>query len=218
MLCHAFGENFLFNQHIFQSGVVFDKIHILGDVLVQDFGGRARLAIFHAISVALTPTAVGRLLADGVLCHLERVPHRHAVGEEVAACALGYIAQGVVGRAIVKARIVGDNRLDIVLLAQVSDMAARGVDGNNLTLTGGDLGFVQGALLSIIGGVKQRAVGTKNVIDNEAESLVDAAALVMNSAAQVVHHGVVKAVRGLGVDSQLVRFASVDGHGKNLIS
>lgn len=218
MLCHAFGKDFLFNQHIFQSGVVFDKVHVLRDVLVQDFGGCARLAVLQAISVALAPTAVGRLLADGVLCHFERVPHRHAIGEEVARLGLGDIADGVVGGAVVEARVVGDDSLDIILLAQVGHMRAGGIDGNDLALARGDLGFIHGALGGIVRGVEQRAVGAEHVIDNKAEGLIDAAALVMDSSAQVVHHGVVKAIGGLGVDGQIVILALVDGHGKNLIS
>ena len=218
MLCHALGENFLFNQHIFKPGVVLNEFHILGDVLVQDFGGCARLAVFQAISVALAPPLVGRLLADGVLRHLEGVPHRDAVGQEVTALGLGDIPQGVVGGAVVEAGVVGDNRLDIVLLAQVGHMLAGGVDGDNLALAGGNLGFVHGALGGVVGGVEQRTVSAKHVVDNEAEGLIDVATLVMDGAAQVIHHGVVKAVCGLGVDGQIVRFALVDGHNKNLIS
>ena len=218
MLSHTLGKDFLFNQYIFQSGVVFNKVHVLCDVLVQDFRGCARLAALHAISVALTPTAIGRLLADGILCHLERVPHRHTIGEEVARLGLGDIADGVVGGAVVEARIVGDNSLDIVLLAQVGHVLARGVDGNNLAPARRDLSLIHGALGGIVRGVEQRAVGAEHVIDNEAEGLIDAAALVMDSSAQVVHHRVVKAVRGLGVDGQIIILALVDGHGKNLIS
>lgn len=190
--------------------MVLDEVQVLGDVLIKNLGSCARLAIFHAVPVARAPSLICRLLADGVLCHLEGVPHRDTIGKEVAACALGYIAQGIVGRAIVKARVVRDNRLDIVLLAQVSHMAASGEDGDDAAAALGNLALVHRALLGVVGGIEQRAISAKDVINDEGEGLIDVAALVVDGAAQVVHHGIIKAICGLRVNGQIVRFALVN--------
>ena len=192
--------------------MVFDEVGIKGDVPVEDFGGSPDLAVFLDVPILLAPPDVGFLLADGVLRHLEGVPHGDAVGEKVAALGLGDIAQGVVGGAIVEAGVVGDDGFYIVLLAQVSHVLLSGINGDNLALSGGDLGLINRALLGIVGRIEQLAVGAEDVVDNEAEGLIDSALFVMDTAAQVVHHGVVQAVGGLGIDSQIVRFALVDGH------
>ena len=217
VLSHALGEDFLFDEDILKPGVVLDKVGVEGNIAVKDFR-RSPDAPTHHVVVGLAEADIGLLLADGVLRHLEGVPNGDAIGEKVAAFGLGDIPQGVVGGAIVKAGVMGDDGLDIVLLAQVGHVPLGGIDGNNLALSGGDLGFVDGALLGIVGSIEELTVGTENVIDDEAEGLIDPALLVMDTAAQVVHHRVVQAVGGLSVDGQIVIFALVDGHNKNLIS
>lgn len=217
VLGHALGEDFLLDQHILKPGMVFDEVGIKGDVPIEDFGGGPDLAVFLGVPVLLAPSDIGGLLADGVLRHLQGVPHGHAVGQKVAALGLGDIAQGVIGGAIIEARVVGDDGLDIVLLAQVSDMALGGIDRDDLALALSDLGLIHGPLLGIIGGIEQGAVSAEHVIDDEAESLIDAALLVVDTAAQVVHHRIVQAVRGLGVDGQIVIAALVDSHFRYLI-
>lgn len=209
MLCHALHKNFLFDQHIFEAGVVLNEILVLRDIAVKDLGGGARRAVGPAEAALFAPSNIGRLLADGILCHLQGVPHRDAVGEEVAARALGHIAQGVVGRAVVKAGIVRDDGLDIVLAAQVGHMAAGRVDGDDAAAALGNLALVHRPLLGIVCGVEQGAVSAEDVVDDEREALIDAAALVMDSAAQVVHHRVVEAVGRLRVYGQVVRFTLV---------
>ena len=191
--------------------MVFDEVVIAADITVEDFR-RGSHAPAHHVTIGLAETDVGFLLADGVLRHLEGVPHGDAVGEKVAALGLGDIAQGVVGGAIVKAGIVGDDGLDVVLLAQVGHVLLSGIDGDDLALSGGDLSLIHGALFGVVGGIEQLAVGAEDVVDNEAEGLIDPALFVMDTAAQVVHHGVVQAVGGLGVDGQIVVAALVDSH------
>ena len=97
-------------------------------------------------------------------------------------------------------------------------MALGGVDRNDLALACGDLSLVHGALLGIVRRIEELTVSTEHVIDNEAESLVHVALTVMDTAAQVVHHGIVKTVGGLGVDGQIIVLALVDGHNRYLIS
>lgn len=197
--------------------MVFDELLVLHDIAVKDLGGCARLAVGLTEAALLAPSLIGRLLADGVLRHLEGVPHRDTIGQEVTEGTLGHIAQGVIGRAIVEARIVRDDGLDIVLLAQVGHMAAGGEDGNDAARAVGDVGLIYGALGGIVRGVEQGAVSAKDVVDDEGEGLIDATALVVDSSAEVVHHRVVEAVGGFRVDGQVIRLALV-GHGKNLIS
>ena len=191
--------------------MVFDEVMIAADIAVEDFR-RGSHAPAHHIVIGLAEADVGLLLADGVLRHLERVPNGDAVGQEVTALGLGDIPQGVVGGAVVEAGVVGDDGLDAVLLAQLVDMAAGRIDGHDLALSGGNLSLIDGALLGIVGGIKELAVGAENIIDDEAEGLIDPALLVMDTAAQVVHHGVVEAVGSLGVDSQIVVAALVNSH------
>ena len=62
-------KNLFFYHHIFNARMCFAKIIITADILIEDFGGQARSAVLSAISVFLTPSAIGRLLADSVLCH-----------------------------------------------------------------------------------------------------------------------------------------------------
>ena len=197
--------------------MVFNEVVVALDIAVEDFGGGPDASAYHVV-IVLAELNVSFLLADGVLCHLQGVPQGNAIGEEVAALGLGDIAEGVVGRAIIEASVVSDNRLDVVLLAEVSHVALGGVDGNNLALACGDLGFVHGALLGVICRIEELAVSTEHVIDNEAESFVDVALAVMDTAAQVVHHRIVKAVGGLCVDGQIIILALVDGHNRYLIS
>ncbi len=83
VLFHTPHENFFFDKYIFEARVVFDKVHVLGDVSVEDFGGCARRSVLFGVSVTLTEADVGWLFADGVLCHLQGVPHWDAVGKEV---------------------------------------------------------------------------------------------------------------------------------------
>ena len=211
MLSHALGKDFLFDEDILEAGVVFDEVGVEGDIAVKDFR-RGPDAPAHHVVVGLTEADIRLLLADGVLRHLEGVPNGNAVGEKVAALGLGDISQGVVGGAIVKAGIVGDDGLDIVLLAQVGHVLLGGIDGDNLALARSNLGLVHRALLGIVGGVEELAVSAENVVDNEAEGLIDPALFVMDTAAQVVHHRVVQAVCGLGVDGQIVIAALVDSH------
>jgi len=212
VLSHALGKDFLFDEDIFKAGVVLDKVGVEGDIAVEDFR-RGSHAPAHHIVVGLAEADIGLLLADGILRHLEGVPNGNAVGEKVAALGLGDISQGVVGGAIVEAGVVSDDGLDIVLLTQVGHVLFGGIDGDNLALARSNLGLVHRALLGIVGGVEELAVGAENVIDNEAEDLIDPALLVMDTAAQVVHHRVVQAVGGLGVDGQIVVAALVDSHG-----
>lgn len=212
VLSHALGKDFLLDEDIFKAGVVFDEVMVAADIPVENFR-RGSHAPAHHIVVGLAETDVGFLFADGVLSHLEGVPHGDAVGEKVAALGLGDIAQGVVGGAVVEAGVMGDDGFHIVLLAQVGHVLLGGIDGDDLALSGGDLGLIHGALLGVVGRIEQLAVGAENVVDNKAEGLVDAALLVMDTTAQVVHHGVIQAVGGLGVDGQIVVAALVDGHG-----
>jgi len=211
VLCHALGEDLFFNQHIFEAGVIFNEVVVALDIAIEDLCGGPDASAYHVI-IVLAEFDVGFLLADGVLRHLQGVPQRNAIGEEVTALGLGDIAQGVVGRTVVEAGVVGDNCLDVVLLAEVGHVALSGVDGNNLALTCGDLSFVHGALFGVVRRIEELTVGTEHVIDNEAESLVDVALAVMDTAAQVVHHGIVKAVSGLRVDGQIIILALVDSH------
>ena len=88
--------------------MVFDKVHVLRDVPIKNFGSCARRSVLLGVSVALTKTDVSRLFADGILRHFQGIPHRDAVGEEVPRFGFGHIAQGVVGRAVIKARIVSE--------------------------------------------------------------------------------------------------------------
>lgn len=191
--------------------MVFDEVGVEGDVAVKDFRC-SPYAPAHHVVVSLAKADVGLLLADGVLRHLECVPNRDTVGQEVAAFGLGDIAQGVVGRAIVEAGVVGDDSFYIVLLAQVGHVALGGVDRDDLALSGGDLGLVHRALLGIVGSIEELAISAENVINDEAEGFINPALAVMDAAAQVVHHRVVKTVGGLGVDSQIVVAALVDSH------
>lgn len=214
MLSHTLGKDFLLDEDIFKSGVVFDEVSVESDIAVKDFR-RGPHAPAHHVVVGLAEADIGLLLADGVLRHLEGIPNGDTIGEKVAALGLGDIPQGVVGRTVVEAGVVGDDGLDIVLLAQVGHMLLGGIDGDDLALPGGDLGLIDGALLGIVSGVEQLTVGAENVIDDEAEGLIDSALTVMDTAAQVVHHGVVQAVGGLGVDGQIVVAALVNGHGVN---
>lgn len=211
MLSHALGKDFLLDEDILKAGVVFGEVGVEGDIAVEDFC-RSPDAPTHHVVIGLTEADVGLLLADGVLRHLEGVPNGDAVGEKIAALGLGDIPQGVVGRAVVKAGIVGDDGFHVVLLAQVGHVLFGGIDGNDLALSGSDLGLVHGALLGIVGSIEELAVGTENVIDDEAEGLIDPALLVMDTAAQVVHHRVVQAIGGLGVDGQIIVAALVDSH------
>ena len=211
MLGHALGEDFLLNQHILEAGVVLGEVGVEGDIAVKNFR-RGPDAPAHHIVVGLAEADIGLLLADGVLRHLERIPNGDAVGKKVTALGFGDIPQGVVGGAVVEAGVMGDNGLDIVLLAQVGHMLLGGIDGDNLALARCNLGLVDGALLGIVGGIEQLTVSAENVVDNEAEGLIDPALLIMDTAAQVVHHGVIQAVGGLGVDSQIVVAALVDSH------
>jgi len=197
--------------------VVLNEVVVVLDISVEDFRCSPDASAYHVI-IVLAELDVGFLLADGVLRHLQGVPQGNTIGEEVAALGLGDIAQGVVGRAIVEAGVVGDNRLDIVLLAEVSHVALGGVDGDNLALACGNLSLVHGALLGIIRRIEELAVSTEHVIDNEAEGLIDIALTVMDTAAQVVHHGIVKTVGGLGVDGQIIGLALVNSHNRYLIS
>ena len=212
MLSHALGKNFLLDEDILETGMVLDEVSVEGDVAVEDFR-RGPHAPAHHIVVGLAEADIGLLLADGVLRHLEGIPNGDAVGEKVAALGLGDIPQGVVGGAVVEASIVGDDGLDIVLLAQVGHVLLSGIDGDNLALARSNLGLIHRALLGIVGGIEELTVGAENVIDNKAEGLIDPALLVMDTAAQVVHHRVVQAVGGLGVDGQIVVAALVDSHG-----
>ena len=194
-----------------KAGVVFDEDMIAANIAVEDFRCGSHAPTYHVV-VRLAKADVGLLLADGVLRHLECVPNGNAVGEKVAALGLGDIPQGVVGGAVVEAGVVGDDGLNAVLLAQLVNMASGCIDGHDLALSGGDLSLIHRALLGIVGRVEQLTVGAENVIDNEAEGLIDPALLVMDTAAEVVHHGVVQTVGGLGVDSQIIVAALVDGH------
>ena len=191
--------------------MIFDEIVIESDISVKDFR-RGSHAPAHHVTVGFAEANVGFLLADGILRHLEGVPNGDAVGEKIAALGLGDIAQGVVGGAIVEAGVVGDDGLHVVLLTQFVNVAAGCIDGDDLALPCGDLGLVHGALGGIVGRVEQLTISAENVVDDEAEGLIDPALLVVNTAAQVVHHGVVQAVGGLGVDGQVVVAALVDGH------
>jgi len=191
--------------------MVLNEIVVAFDIAVKNLGGGPDASAYHVV-IVLAELDVSFLLADGVLRHLQGVPHGNAVGEEVAALGLGDIAQGVVSRAIVEAGVVSDNRLDVVLLAEVSHVALGGVDGNNFALTCGDLSLVHGALLGIVCRIEELTVSTEHVIDNEAESLIDIALTVMDTAAQVIHHGIVEAVGGLRVNGQIIVLALVDSH------
>ena len=211
MLSHALGKNFLLDEDILETGMVLDEVSVEGDIAVEDFR-RGPDAPAHHVVVSLTEADIGLLFADGVLRHLEGIPNGDAVGEKVAALGLGDIPQGVVGGAVVEASIVGDDGLDIVLLAQVGHVLLGGIDGDNIALARSNLGLIHRALLGIVGGIEELTVGAENVIDNKAEGLIDPALLVMDTAAQVVHHRVVQAVGGLGVDGQIVVAALVDSH------
>jgi len=191
--------------------VIFDEVIVESDIPIEDFRRGSHTSAHH-ITVGFAEADIGLLLANGVLRHLERVPNGDAIGEKVAALGLGDIAQSVVGGAIVEAGVVGDDGLHVVFLAQVVDMAAGGIDGDDLALPCGDLGLVHGALRGIVGRVEQLTISAENVVDDEAEGLIDPALLVMDTAAQVIHHGVVQAVGGLGVDGQIVVAALVDRH------
>jgi len=197
--------------------VIFNEVVVALDIAVKDLGSGPDASAYHVV-IVLAELDVSFLLADGILRHLQGVPQGNAVGEEVAALGLGDITQGVVGRAIVEAGVVGDNRLDVVLLAEVSHVALGGVDRNDLALACGDLSLVHGALLGIVRRIEELTVSTEHVIDNEAESLIDLALTVMDTAAQVVHHGVIEAVGGLRVNGQIIGLALVDGHSRYLIS
>lgn len=211
MLSHALGKDFLLDEDILEAGVVFDEVGVEGDIAVEDFR-RSPDAPAHHVVVGLTEADVGLLFADGILRHLEGIPNGDAVGEKIAALGLGDIPQGVVGRAVVEASVMGDDGLDIVLLAQVGNVLFSGIDGDDLALARSNLGLIDGALLGIVGRVEQLAVGAENVVDDEAEGLIDPALLVMDAAAQVVHHRVVQTVGGLSVDGQIVVAALVDSH------
>lgn len=211
VLSHALGKDFLLDEDILKPGMVFDEVGVKSDIAVEDFR-RGSHAPAHHVVIGLTEADVGLLLADGVLRHLEGIPNGDTIGEKVAALGLGDIPQGVVGGAIVEAGVVGDDGLDIVLLAQVGHVLLGGIDRDDLALPGGNLGLIDGALLGIVGRIKQLTVGAENVIDDEAKGLIDPALLVMDAAAQVVHHGIVQAVGGLGVDSQIIVAALVDSH------
>jgi len=211
VLSHALGKDFLFNQHILKTRVILNEVVVSANITVEDLR-RGSYAPAHHVVVGLAEADIGLLLADGVLRHLERVPNRDTVGQEVAALGLGDIPQGVVGGAVVEAGIVGDNGFHVVLLAQLMNMAVGGIDRHNLALAGGDLSLIHRALFGIVRRVEQLAVGAENVIDNEAEGLIDPALLVMNAAAQVIHHRIIQAIGGLGVDSQVVVAAFVDSH------
>ena len=197
--------------------MIFNEVVVVLDIAVEDFGGGPDTSAYHVV-IVLAELDVSFLLADGVLRHLQGIPQGNAVGEKIAALGLGDIAEGVVGRAVIEAGVVGDNRLDVVLLAEVGHVALGGIDGDNLALACGDLSLVHGALLGIVRRIEELAVSTEHVIDNEAESLIHVALTVMDTAAQVVHHGIVEAVGGLRVDGQIIVFALVDGHNKYLIS
>jgi len=217
VLCHALGENLFFNQHVLEAGVIFNEVIVAFNITVEDLGGGPDASAYH-VAIILAELDIGFLLADGVLRHLQGVPQGNTIGEEVAALGLGDIAQGVVGRAIVEAGVVGDNCLDVVLLTEVSHVALGGVDGDNLALACGDLSLVHGALLGIVRRIEELTVSTEHVIDNETESLIDIALTIMDTAAQVVHHGIIEAVGGLRVNGQIIVLALVDGHNKYLIS
>jgi len=197
--------------------MVFDKVIVEGDVPIENFCGRAWFAISLEVAVALTPPAISRLLADGVLRHLEGVPHGDAVGEKIAALGLGDIAQGIVGGAIIEAGVVGNNSFYAVLIAELLHVAAGCIDRHDAALAGGNLGFIDGALSGIVRRIKQLPISAENVIDNEAESLVDIALAVMDTASQVVHHRILKAVGGLGVNGQIIGLAAVN-HREYLVS
>jgi len=218
VLSHALGKDFFLDQYIFQASVILNKVVIVGDVSVQDFRRGSYSAVLLGIAIVLAKLDVGFLLTDGVLCHLQGVPHGDAIGEKVTALGLGDIAHCVVGGAIVKAGIVGDNCFDAVLVAKLFNMLASGVDADNLAEARGDLFLIHGALFSIVSSIEKLTISAEYVIDNEAESFVHVALAVMNTAAQVVHHRVVKAVGGLGVDGQIIILALVDGHNIYLIS
>ena len=211
VLSHALGKDFLLDEDIFKPGVVFDEVGVESDIAVEDFR-RGSHAPAHHVVIGLTEADVGLLLADGILRHLERVPHGDAAGQEVAALGLGDISQGVVSRAVVEAGVVGDDGLYVVLLAQFVNVAAGCIDGNDLALPCGNLGLVHWALGGVVRRVEQLAVSAENVIDDKAEGFIDPALLVMDAAAQVVHHRVVQSVGGLGVDSQIVVAALVNSH------
>jgi len=108
--------------------MVFSKVEIVCNVLVKDFRGRSHRSVIFEESVFFTESDIGRLAADGILGHLQSIPKRDAVGKKVPRFRFGDIPQGVVGGAVVKARIMGDNCLDVIFFADFAEVLARGVD------------------------------------------------------------------------------------------
>ena len=210
MLCHATGENLFFDEDVRQSGVFFGELMVAGNVLVKYLGGCSRLAISCGVSIIGCPLDVCFLLADGVLCHLQSVPKGHAVGEEVAESGLGQVSLRPCRCPIIEPHIVGDDCLDVVLFAKVADVQL-GVDiGDDLSFQILDLLPVLGDFLGVVGGLHKVVHAVENFVDDEGESFVDVAVLVVNCSADVVDHRVVKGVRRFGVDCEIVGTAAVN--------
>jgi hypothetical protein len=104
---------------------------------------------------------------------------------------------------------VGDDSLDIVLLAEVRNIFASGEDGDNLPRAVSDLLLIPRPLVSVVSSIEQGAVYAENFVDYETKGFVYVASLVMNTATQVIHHGVIEGVGGFGVDCEVVVFALV---------
>ena len=209
MLSHAPHKNFFFNQDIFESGMIFGEIFIKRDLLIEDFGGCARYIVAAHVSAFLTPVDVSRLAADRVLRHLEGVPYGNAVGQEPPGRGLCDISQGAVCGTIVEPRVMGDNRLYIVLAAKRGDVAAGGLDGDDFPGAGLDVGLILRPLGGVIRSIEQTAVSAEHFINNEAESLEDVPLLVVDGAADVVHHGIFQAVGRFRVNGEIIGLALV---------
>lgn len=189
--------------------MVFLKAVVAGDIAVKDFGGCPDAASGHVV-IFQAKLNIGFLFADGVLRHFQRVPNRDTIGEEVAAGGLGHIAQGTIGGTIVKPSVMGDNSFYIVRLAERPHMIPGGENGNDFALSSGDLCLVLRPLFGVVRRIEQPAVSTEHLVNNEAEGLVYMPMGVVDTAAEVVHHGVLEGICGLRVDGQIIGFTLVN--------
>lgn len=199
----AISENCHLNQYIFQTRMAFNKPHIIGQPSVNDFRSKAGSAILAQIVIIQTEIDIIPIPTEGISRHFQGIEELYAIGKEVPIFGGSDKPLRVVGRAVVKARIVGNNKVNVPFFDKVTHRLADVVVAFQHTLAAFDVVPVLGDFVGEVGGSHHFLV-KKNVSVDEGGGFVDSAVLVNNGAPQVIEKGVINGVCGFSVKHKIL--------------
>ena len=195
----AVGENFLLNLHILKTSVGFDKVNIVREEAVDDFGGELRLAVQSGELVLFTEAGVGFVLTEGIACHLQGVAYLSTERKEEAVFRTSDEALGGVQRTIVEAGVVSVDSLDAPGRTHIAEDGADGAEAAKLSFATLDIVPVLGNFIGEVGEAHELLI-EEDIRNHIGAGFIDLTACIDNRKANIIAKRVIKGIGGFGVD------------------